>query len=300
MTLSMTSFVNMVCVLGPGGMPSTKQFWDVVNYGQVEGALLPPSIIEQLCQDPKGLESLRKLQYLHYAGAPLSVKAAIQLIPHVKPVPCIGSTEAGGYFTEIRSGNEDWDYVAFQEHAGAVFEKRLDNLHELIFIRRPECRMQQVFEVYPDRDRFETNDLWAEHPAAKGWWKIIGRSDDYVYLSHGDGLHASKLEPEILQHPCIKSALIGGHGRRSPVLLIEIADEKQHVVDTEEGRLSLIKSLEPYIGKVNSHCHSSVQLSSKLVIFTNKDKPFVRTIKGSIARVQSLRSYEEEMDSLFD
>lgn len=35
---------------------------------------------------------------------------------------------------------------------------------------------------YLDRDQFDTKDLWVEHPAHKGLWKIIGGSDDYVLM----------------------------------------------------------------------------------------------------------------------
>jgi hypothetical protein len=98
----------------------------------------------------------------------------------------------------------------------------MDDLHELIWARDDALPFQQIFKVYPELERFETKDLWREHPAHKGLWKIIGRLDDYVYLSHADGLHASSLEPEITAHPTVKSAVIGGHGQPAPVLLVEL------------------------------------------------------------------------------
>lgn len=87
--------------------------------------------------------------------------------------------------------------------------------------------MQQIFLLYPELDRFETNDLWIEHPTRKGLWRIVGRIDDYVCLAHGDSLYASTLEKEIEQHELVKAALIGGHGRPKPMVLLELLSETQ-------------------------------------------------------------------------
>ncbi|KAL1859416.1 putative NRPS-like protein biosynthetic cluster [Paecilomyces lecythidis] len=295
MSLCMTSLVHMTAVVGPPGLPSPEVVMDILRFGRVEGALLTPALIDQLCLSSAGVEALRELKYVHYAGAPLSAKSADLLTPHVQVVPCVGSTEAGGYFTAIHDNKDAWDYLAFQKHAGAEFEHRMNDLHELVFVRRPECAMQQIFLVYPERDRFETNDLWKEHPEHKGLWKIIGRSDDYVYLSHADGLHASSLEPEITAHPSVKSAIIGGHARPAPVLIVELNPGTEYENDPQ----AFITSLAPYIDKVNSHCHPSVQLSPERVIVATKEKPFIATIKGSVARLQTLALYEDEIAALF-
>lgn len=295
MTLSMTTFVHMVAVIGPAGPPSPNVITEVLRYGRVEGALLPPVLIDALCLSSNGLQALRDLKYIHYAGAPLSAKSAELIVPYAQVVPCVGSTEAGGYFTTIHGKPDKWDYLAFQKHAGATFEQQLGDLHELVFIRNPNCAMQQIFTVYPDRDRFETNDLWVEHPTEKGLWKIIGRSDDYVCFSHGDGLHASLLEPEITAHPDVNNALIGGHGRQSPVLLVELFKG----ANDDESRERLLESLWPYIEKLNTRCHGSVQISPEKVIIASKERPFIMTIKGSVARLQTLRLYEHEIAALF-
>ncbi|KAB8223973.1 putative AMP-binding enzyme [Aspergillus novoparasiticus] len=293
MSLAMTGFVNMTSVIGPPAPPTPRLLIDIFRYGRIDGALLMPALIDQLCLLPEGIEALRELKYIHYAGAPLSAKSGNLLAPYTQVVPCVGSTEAGGYFTAIHQNKDAWDYLSFQKHSGAEFQHRMNDLHELVFVRRPECAMQQIFQVYPDRESFGTDDLWIEHPVHKGLWKIIGRSDDYVYLAHGDGLHASLLEPEIIAHPSVKSAIIGGHGQISPVLLVEL------IPGVELDDEALRESLTPYIEKVNVHCHDCVKLSSERLIFATKDKPFILTVKGSVARLQTLALYEGEIASLF-
>ncbi|KAI9035183.1 putative AMP-binding enzyme [Aspergillus affinis] len=293
MSLAMTSFMHMTSVIGPPSPPTPDLLIQTFRHGKIDGALLMPSLIDALCLLPEGRESLCELKFIHYAGAPLSSKSGDLLAPHTQVVPCVGSTEAGGYFTTIHDKKDAWDYLSFQKHSGAEFRHRMDALHELVFVRRPECAMQQIFSVYPDRDTFETKDLWTEHPKYKGLWTIIGRDDDYVYLAHGDGLHASLLEPEIIAHPRVKTAIIGGHSRPAPVLLVEL------VPGAEEGP-ALVESLQPYIEKVNSQCHDCVKLSSQRLIFAKADKPFISTVKGSTARLQTLALYEKEIAALFN
>lgn len=299
MVLSMSTFIHTVLVLGPSTPPSPEIVTSILKYGKVDGALLVPATIDALCRDPTGLAALQSLKYIHYAGAPLGIESGKKLAPHVRLIPSIGSTETGGYFLKFRNDTEDWDwdYIQFSRHAGAVFEPRLDNLHELVFIRKAECApMQQIFLVYPNRERFESKDLWIEHPTRKGLWKIAGRMDDYVYLAHGDGLYATTLEQEIERCELVEAALVGGHGRARPVLLVEIVPEEQSQGVVHED---LLKSLQPYLEKANALCHASVRLSPELVLVAKRDKPLVRTMKGSVARNASLKLYEDEIEDLY-
>jgi hypothetical protein len=210
-------------------------------------------------------------------------------------VPTIGSTEAGGYLTLVHDKQEAWDYVCFSKYAGAVFEHRFDDLYELVFVRQPDSKLQSIFQLYPDRDRYPTSDLWTEHPVHRGLWKIIGRIDDHVSFTHGEGFHASRLEPEIEAHPAIKSALIGGHGHPAPVLLIELYPDMVNV----DGRDKFLASLQPNIERVNAQVHDCVNLSTNRIIIATKEKPFIRTIKGSVGRLQTLTLYRDEVSAFF-
>lgn len=242
------------------------------------------------------MAALKTLQYIHYAGAPLGINTGKLLAPYVRLIPCIGSTEVGGYFLKFRDDKEDWDYITFNSHAGAEFEPRPGDRHELVFIRKPDCApMQQIFFLYPDLDRFETKDLWVEHPTRKGLWKIVGRTDDYVYLAHGEGLYAATIEQEIERHELVQAAVIGGHGKPKPMLIIETVQKEQDKSDHED----LLQSLSPYLKKANALCHASVQISPDMILIAKQDKPLVRTMKGSVARLPSLNLYEEEINDIY-
>ncbi|KAJ0413539.1 hypothetical protein BJY00DRAFT_58408 [Aspergillus carlsbadensis] len=296
LSVSMTTYFNMTAVIGPTSAPPTPDvITDTIRYGNVDGALLPPALIDACCLSPSALAALRGLQRVHYAGAPLAAKSAELLLPYTKIVSGVGTTEAGGYFTTTHPHRDAWEYLVFPPYAGVAFEHRMDDFYELVFVRDEALVFQQIFLVYPDLDRFETKDLWREHPVHKGLWKIVGRTDDYVYLSHGDGLHASSLEPEITAHPSVKSAVIGGHGRSAPVLLVELNPGAEY----EDNHQALIESLEPYMQRVNSRVHECVRLSAERVIVAKREKPFVLTVKDSVARLQTLALYEDEIAALF-
>ncbi|EHA18576.1 hypothetical protein ASPNIDRAFT_176195, partial [Aspergillus niger ATCC 1015] len=293
LSLSMTTFIHMTAVIGPPSPPTPSTIISLLHHGNVTTAMFPPSLIDALTLTPEGLSALRSLQYIQYAGAPLSPKTASLLLPHVPIFPAVGSTEAGGYFTELHPHRTDaWDYLTFNKHTGVAFEPRGDGqLHELVFIRDPSCALQPIFKLYPDLSRFETKDLWEEHPVHKGLWKIIGRVDDYVYLSHGDGINVALLEPEIVAHPGVKNALIGGHGRARPVLLVEAVED----VEDEGKRREFVESLRPYLDRVNERCHECVRLGLERVVVARREKPFVMTGKGSVARWRTLEMYEGEI-----
>ncbi|EEH07240.1 ochratoxin A non-ribosomal peptide synthetase [Histoplasma capsulatum G186AR] len=293
-TLSLTTCIHTTCVIGPPITPTAELVTDILRYGNVAGALITPALIDALVLSQEGLQALRELKYIHFVGASLSTQTGNLLAPYTHVVPAIGSTESGGYFTVIHENKDRWEYVSFQKDAGAELHHRMNGIHELVFVRGPQYRLQQIFQLYKDRQTFETNDLFVEHPEHKGMWKIIGRSDDCIYLAHGEGIHASLLEIEIVAHPSVKSALIGGLGRSVPVLLVEL------VPDADAEDVDAVKrSLEPFIAKANEHCHDVVKLSSERLIIAKKEKPFVTTIKGNPLRLQTLSMYEAEIEALF-
>lgn len=209
---------------GPG---SAEVVLQILHFGQLEGALLPLGIIDELCQTPAGLAALQQLNHVHWVGAPLSAKSGELLKSHIRLLAAIDSTESAVYFTKCHSIPDTWEYVAFYEIAGAVFEHRVHNLYELVFTRhpkpKPNAALQRVYGPWPLRNqRSLGRKLTPQRPL-----EDHRPHSDYIYLSHGEGLHASLLEPEIQAHPHVKSALIGGHSHPASVLIVEILPSEE-------------------------------------------------------------------------
>ena len=298
MTIALQSpaFLNCTLVQGHFQRIDVEAIIEVLKYGNADGAILPPSLVQDLTRHPAGLAQLRRLSYIFFAGAPLPRHVAEKLSKHCVLAPAFGSTEAGAYFNCVRSEPDDWEWYSFPPAMGIEFEQRVDNLHELVFRRQPGlARWQQPFHVYPDLTEFFTNDLWTKHPIRAGLWKYMGRVDDVIIFSHGEYMYASGMEAEIQKHPLVRLALIGGEARPKPFLILELVDQASGGNDSH-----ILETIWSAAESANRMCSEYVRLTPELVIFTDPARPLVRSEKGTPLRQQNFALYKEEADKLYE
>ena len=295
--LKWTTFLDMVLVIAPPMNNTANQTVQVLQESKAEGAVMVPSQITDVFRTLSGLETLRRLGYLYFAGAPLSKVVADKLVGYVKVQPAMGTTEAGAYWIEIRN-EDDWDYYQFRAGNGMVMLPRTDTLCELVFKRQSQfARWQQIFHLHPHLDEFSTKDLWARHPTRPNLWRYSGRADDLVNLAHGESLYATPLETVVQEHPDIQTVIIGGEGRKRPFVMIEFG-EKTSV--SEKSKEAKLESIWPYIEQANGKCADVVKISREHVLFTNPAQPLPRTVKNTVLRTSAIALYESEIDSLYN
>lgn len=295
--LQWTVFLNMILVAGPPTYTKAEEVLQILRHGKVSGAVLPPSLIEEVGRCSEGMDCLRQLRYLYFVGAPLPASTAEHLVGHCKLQPGMGSTEAGAYFISIRN-DDDWEYYEFRPSMGVEFEQKTPELFELVFRRRPElARWQQLFHLYPDLEVFPTHDLWTKHPSKPGLWRYAARTDDLIIFSHGEDLWASEMEAEIQKHPKIRAALMGGQGRPHPFVIIELTEDASTLSSSSQE--SMLAEVWPSIAKANEKCSEYVQLTEKLVIFTDPEKLLPRTTKDTVARQAGYALYLAEIERLY-
>ncbi|KAL4971454.1 hypothetical protein BDW66DRAFT_163682 [Aspergillus desertorum] len=270
----------MTAILSPPD-PSIEAVVDILHPARADGALFTPTGIGQMLSFPAGLKALQNLEFVHYVGAPLERRLGDQLTPYTKLTPVIGCTEAGYH-------------LARRKHAGVTFERRADDLYEMVFVRQAECAVQPIFIVFPERNRFKTLDLWTQHPTREGLWKPMGRTDDFVTLSNAKQYFISPLEKEIEQHPYLGAAVLGGDGLPVPVLLIELSEH----INPDNGPRRVLQSLEPSLARIREE--SSLKLAPDSTIIAQKSKPFVRAVKGTVARAPTLKLYEDEVKAVLN
>ncbi|TVY21569.1 Non-canonical non-ribosomal peptide synthetase FUB8 [Lachnellula arida] len=295
--LQWTTFLNMVLVVAPPMNNTASQTIQVLQESKAEGAIMVPSQITDVFRTPLGLETLRRLGYLYFAGAPLSKAVAEKLVGYVKVQPAMGTTEAGAYWIEIRN-EDDWDYYQFRAGNGMVMVPRTDTLCELIFKRQSQfARWQQIFHLHPHLDEFTTKDLWARHPTRPNLWRYSGRADDLVNLTHGESLYATPLETVIQEHPDIQTVIIGGEGRKRPFIMIEFGERASVSEKSKEAKL---ESVWPYIEQANEKCADVVKISREHVLFTNPAQRLPQTVKNTVLRTSAIALYESEIDRLYN
>lgn len=171
-SLQFPIFLGAVTVIGPvtAGPTGPSLAKEVLKYSNAQGALLPPALVDGLCEDVEGLECLRGLDYVYLAGAPLTRRTAEKLLGHVSVKPAMGSTEARAYFIRIQD-QDDWEYYSFRPGMGLELQRVASDLYEAVFVRKAELeRWQQVFRIYPDLDEFRTKGLLAKHPTKPDSW----------------------------------------------------------------------------------------------------------------------------------
>lgn len=295
MILQFTTFLGSVFVYGPTkGTPTPKIIAQVLKHGNVNGAILPPSLIEELTKDTEQLECLRQLKYVQWAGAPLNQHTGDLIANNVKLMPCIGTTESGSWFSKVRNDGE-WQYFTFRPYTGIELVQRTDDLYEVVFRKKPEFeRWQQIFHIFPDIDEFPTKDLFSKHPAKDNLWEYAGRLDDMVNFSNGQSVRASGLEAIINADPHVRSSLVGGDHRSRPCLLLEMLDGEavQHAKESIDQVWSTVE-------KANEHCLEDMYLIKDLTVLAKSSKPFPRTSKGTLARREAFKLYQEEIDAVY-
>lgn len=296
MALLFPVWLGTVFVYGPAKeVPTAAITAQVFQHGRVKGTVLPPGLLEELTKNSEYLECLRQLKYVQYAGAPLSQSVGDKICNDVKLMSCIGSTEVGPYYPKIRE-DKNWNYLTFREHIGADFEERGDNLYELVFRKKPEYqRWQQIFFVHPHLETFYTNDVFTKHPTREGAWEFAGRLDDMINFSNGQSIRASNLELIIQSDPHVRSALIGGDQRHRPFLLLEMLDQAS-CQDPQQQ----MDAVWPMVEKANEQSMEEVHLIKPLTMLAIPSKPLPRTTKGTIARREALKLYQDEINALYE
>ncbi|KAL9049734.1 MAG: hypothetical protein Q9206_005382 [Seirophora lacunosa] len=70
--LQMTVFLNSTVIFGPPDRPATADVVSqVLAHARLDGIIVPPSVLEDLCRDDETLKQVKDLKYVHFAGAPL-------------------------------------------------------------------------------------------------------------------------------------------------------------------------------------------------------------------------------------
>jgi acyl-coenzyme A synthetase/AMP-(fatty) acid ligase len=292
-TLLFPCLFGIVAVHGPAdGTPSPATTEAILHYSKPHGIFLPPVLAEAMIEIPSALAALKALEYVCYTGAPLSPTAGNLLSKVTKLRSLIGSTEASAYPT-LMLEPVDWEYHRFHPDMGASLEPVDDlNLYELVIRKVPDWeRMSNLFRTFPGIQEYRTKDLWAPHPTKPGLWKPSGRTDDLIWLTGEIKLYSHGIEEAVRKHPSIKDALVGGHGRIKPFMLIEL-NQPTASCDKE-----LLQDVWSHVDAVNSGNSASARIEQDMIVFVAT--PFLTTPKGSINRLATFRSAEDRVNELY-
>ena len=83
---------------------------EIMQHRKLRGLFVPPTIVEQLLQEPGGLDNFKGLDFLCYTGGPLATAAGDQISKVTNVLSTYGGTETGQVH-QLSPSREDWGYI---------------------------------------------------------------------------------------------------------------------------------------------------------------------------------------------
>ncbi|KAL8822839.1 MAG: hypothetical protein Q9191_006436 [Dirinaria sp. TL-2023a] len=282
-------------VLGPPlRPPSGELVREIMEKQRLKSLFMPPSVAEQIMQEPDGLDFFRGLDFMFTAGGPLSQSAG-DLISSVTSVcQLYGSTETAQIPMLVPLPG-DWAYMEF--HPAVKLEMRSvdseENICELVhYMDATTEKVTALNYNIPGATEYATRDLFIPHPTKPGLWRFHGRIDDILVLSNGEKFFPVPMETKLSGHPSLSGTLVVGQGRFQAALLLE---PKVAVTDVA----SFIDEIWPFVEESNSLLPSQGRITRSRILVASSDRPFHRSPKGTVVRSLTLKAYEEDINALY-
>ncbi|RWA12652.1 hypothetical protein EKO27_g2467 [Xylaria grammica] len=273
-------------------VPDGALIMDMMLQQKLKALLLPPSLVEQLVNEPQGMELVKKLDFVAYSGAPLSSAIGNRLSKIIDVFSPYGATETYPQ-PELATSPEDWEWHEFSPHCKhemQLFDPE-EGTYELVIMSGENSRdTAAVYHNIPDsRGQFHTKDLFVRNAEKPNLFKYYGRKDDIITLSNGEKFNPIPFELNLQGDSLIKGALVIGNGRSQPVLLLEFKSPNQPSP----------KDLWPLIENSNTLVPGQGRIHRGMIILGSPDRPFARTGKGTIIRRLTEDAYRPEVEKLY-
>ncbi|KAI9811859.1 MAG: putative NRPS-like protein biosynthetic cluster [Pycnora praestabilis] len=298
----LAGFVNMIVlpivyestlVLGPADRPASGQLVsEIMKQLPLRAIMCPPTVLEQLLQEPDGLDQAAKLSFIIYTGGPLSPSAGDRLSQVTDVCQLYGSTETGviAAYVPLR---ENWMWFEFQPVYGNKMEHVDEDIYEMVIPRDMSLKwIRGICHQFPEVAEWRTRDLFKKHPSKPNLWRFHGRRDDILVLGTGEKFNPVPMEQIIQGHPLLSGALIVGLARFQAALLVE---PKSAISDKD----AFIDEIWPYVHKANVEGPAHAKIVRSKIAIASPEKPFVRAGKGTVVRGQTTKAYADEIEELY-
>ncbi|RWA04930.1 hypothetical protein EKO27_g10174 [Xylaria grammica] len=242
-------------------IPTAQGLVDALKQTPADVALLVPSIVAELAEDPVSLDYVAThVKLLVYLGGDLPQAIGDRAL-------AVRAWAAGLVL-----------YIRLHPCSGAVFEKTVDGAYELVF-RRQESLLatQSMWGISGQEqlDEFRTRDLFEPHPTVADVWCWRARTDDIIVFLNGEKTNPVTMEQSVVAaNPELTGAI---------------------VVGTQRFQAALLPSIE----EANSIAPAHARIEKSMVLITSPDRPLIRAAKGTIQRPVSLSQYSTELDKLY-
>ncbi|KAM3081036.1 hypothetical protein ACMFMG_004993 [Clarireedia jacksonii] len=292
---------NVVIAPVAAPIPTAQGVVNALKQSPADIAILVPSVVAELAYNPDLLDyCAAHLQTIIYIGGDLPQDLGDRVAAKVYLRCLWGATETGivpqllpsELLPPEPSSRTLWRYVQFHPCVGAVFDKTIDGIYELVVRRKNSLAdMQPCFTVpgMQQLEEYRTKDLFEPHPDIPDLWCWRARSDDIIVFLNGEKTNPISMEQHIMaNNPEVSGALAA--------LLIEPASETPL---TTAEQAALIERIWPSIEESNHSAPAHARIEKSFVLVIPADRRLIRAGKGTFMRGPSIAQYTEEIDKLY-
>ncbi|KAJ6784388.1 hypothetical protein PWT90_05068 [Aphanocladium album] len=294
MNILLPALFNLHCVMGPVNiLPNITLVEALAEQARIDIWSMVPSLTDEVGETPDVLAKLAPSKFICASGGPVSPVSAGKANEVIRVLNLTGTTE-GLFIGNLVPEREDWFWFAFHPYSGFEF-KQLDEDTFEHWIHRDEKHaslFQGIYHTFPEKQSINFKDLYMQHPTKPYLWAFKGRNDDLIVLSNGYKISPLQTEAFISTHPAINGCLVIGTGKPQAALLIELKDPDGK---TEE----LLDSIWETVQEANVQMRHKNQLLRDFITFTEADKPFSRTDKGTVKRSATVKLYEDYIERFY-
>ncbi|KAF9223046.1 acetyl-CoA synthetase-like protein [Gyrodon lividus] len=285
----------------PPVIPTSDNILDSVRRTKCKILITVPTFLEQWVTSKDAIEELKKLDHVMYGGGPLAVKVGDALCAAgVTFGSGYGGTEFGGPVLTHTKGDivdGDWLWMRFADNVKIRWAPQGDGTYECQVLTTETNQM--AVENLPDVKGYATSDLFVRHQT-KNMWKIVGRVDDVITLASGEKTVPAPMEAIIASSPLLTGAVMFGRERSQVGILIEPRPE--HVVDIQDDQAvaEFRNKIWPLIEEANATAPAFSRIFKEMILITDQGKPILRTPKGTVQKKATVKTYESEIDALYN
>ncbi|KAL9476143.1 hypothetical protein ACSS6W_005984 [Trichoderma asperelloides] len=288
------------CSLGVPEKPLNAELVkQCLSHAGVDGAILPPSVIEDVSSTEDGLKALANLNFLSFGGGNLSGPVGDKLVDNgAYIVNFYGSSETFPLALQEQTNPRLWKYIVFNpELMGAeMIPTAWDGVYGFKIRRsKPDTGLQAVFNNFPDKQEFLTGDLFQAHESLPNNFKYYGRGDDVIVFSNGEKLNPVTIEDMVVAHPALRHVLVVGQQKFQPAIIL---DPKSPLKSDAEAE-ALINDVWPLIEQANKQTVAHGRIVRQLVAISDPNMPFLIAGKGTVQRTQTVRLYEDYIEGIY-
>lgn len=179
-------------IFPPAGLlPSAQVLVDGLKHTNAGCAAIVPLVAEEISAKPDLLDFISEnLASIFFSGGTISQEVGDKISQKMKVFSIIGTTETGLFpsvYPADRWPTAEWKYFQFNPEYKFEFRSASEGEYEAVIVRHPDADKEQpVFKVFPDKQEYQTGDLYVPHPSKPDLWHYRGRGDDIIVFLTGE------------------------------------------------------------------------------------------------------------------